>query len=181
MAARGRRSRRPAAFQKQRSPSKYFQQVNSLDFNALGAGADASLTIVDNSSQILPSGNQAVKFSKITIQVGLGSNFTDVRHLLTAVIRHKEGSTAEKLDTVTDVRNLRNENQLLRGPWMLQTFNADANRDTIFGSFMKTIVLKNIVLDEDDDLVMGFTVLDSAFSGTAQTMRNMVRGFYREV
>ncbi len=162
-------------------PSKYFQNVNTLDFNSLAAGADVSLMIVDNSSQILPTGNTAVKFNKLTVQVSWDPGIDmDARQLLTAVIRHKEGTTAEKLDTVTDVRNLRNENQLLRGPWMLHTTNNIANV-TPFERFMKTIVLKNIVFDEDDDVVMGFTNLSSAFGATTQKVRNMVRGFYREV
>ena len=177
-----RRTRRPAAFQKQRAPSKYFQQVNTLDLQSLASGGDASLTIVDNSGQILPTGNIAVKFNKITIQTSFDLDLGDSRDLLVAVIRHKEGTTPEKLDTVTDVRNLRNENQLLRGPWMIQTPAYDTSGvATPFDRFMKTIVLKNIVLDEDDDLVMGFTNLDSAFSANAERVRNMVRGFYREV
>lgn len=179
---RRRRSRRPAAFQKQRVPSKYFQQVNTLDLNALASGGDAQLTIVDNSQQILPTGNIAVKFNKLTIQTEFDADLSDTRTLLAAVIRHKEGATAHKLDTVNDVRNLRNENQLLRGPWMLQTPPyVTGGAHAPFTRYMKTIVLKSVVLDEDDDLVLGITNLSAAFSANAERMRNMVRGFYTEV
>ncbi len=44
------------------------------------------------------------------------------------------------------------------------------------------MVLKNIVLDESDDLLLALTnVDDSAFAATAQLLKGFVHGFYRVV
>ncbi len=178
MGARRRRSRRPAQMQKQRVPTRYEQFANQVDFNALASGGDIMMDIVNNSSQI---GNVVARFNKITVQTGVNETMADQRHILVAVVRQSEGDSAPSLDNRATIRDLRNEGKLLRGPWMFSTYDANGSKDGPFTNFLKTIVLKNLTVDENDDIVMCFTNLDAAFSSTTQTIRNFVKMFFRVV
>lgn len=178
MGARRRRSRRPASMQKQRVPTRYEQFANTIDLNGFASGADIMLDIMNNSSQI---GGVVARFNKITVQTAMESTMVTPNHMLVAVVRQSETDSAPSLDNRATVRDLRNEGKLLRGPWMFSTFNADAQVVGPFGMFLKTIVLKNLTVDENDDIVMCFTNLDGAFSATAQGIRNFVKMFFRVV
>lgn len=178
MSARGRRrSRRPAQMQKQRVPTKYEQFNNIVDFNALASGGDIMLDVLNNSSQL---GNVVAKINKLTMQIAIHKDMADFRHVLTAIVRQAEGDAAPSLDNRATIRDLRNEGKLMRGPWMFSTFNGDTISGP-FEGFLKTIVLKNLVVDENDDIVMCFTNLDAVFSSSTQRIRNLVKVFYRVV
>ncbi len=184
MAARGRRVRRtkrPAAVQRQRVPTKYEQFLNLVDLNGLASGADIGLDILNNSSQL---GSNVVKVMKATIQTWFRFNMDDLREILVAVVRHDEADESFALDDRATVRDLRNEGKLLRGPWCLQTVSQATSSVPVvspWGRFMKTIVLKNLVLDEDDDVSLMITNVDSNFAASNQEMRNFVKVFYRVV
>ena len=98
-----------------------------------------------------------------------------------AIVRQSEADSAPALDDRAVIRDLRNEGKLLRGPWMFNTFNADGATDSPFSTFLKTIVLKNLTIDENDDIVMCFTNLETAFSAGSQIVRNFVKMFFRVV
>lgn len=177
-ARRPRRRRRPAQMQKQRVPTRYEQFVNQVDLNALGSGNDILLDIMNNSSQI---GNVVAKFNKITVQTCYDQNMADNRQILVAVIRQGETESAPSLDNRATIRDLRNEGKLLRGPWMVNTYDQNANIAGPFMNFMKTIVLKNLVVDENDDIVLAITNLGANFAGSSQIIRNFTKMFFRVV
>lgn len=168
---RARRKRPPAAAVKQRAPMTYYQEKVNLTVNSLGLNASDVLLMVDNSVVV---GNEVVNFKKLTM-----SWYTDLvtdSALLWAVTRETEGSSAPSLIAEATVRNLRNENHLIRGPSFMPTRPGSDDLN-----WRKTVVLKNITLDEDDDLRLVVTNVVSALGSSNNTIITFMKGWYRVV
>ncbi len=163
--------------QRQRVPTRYLQTELTISLNALAAGGDASDRIFDNSGDF---GGEVVRINKLTMQTWM-EGMDDVRPLLVAVVRDTEDVANPSLDVEGTVRDLRNENKLLRGPWHRSTAleaSATSNNDLIF---TKTIVMKNIVLDQNDDLKLCVTNIGSVFGATPQNIHGLVKAYWRTV
>lgn len=151
---------------KQRQPGRaahplmrWEMDVSTLTIGTAGAGDDFGVTIFDNSSR---AGNKNAKIGKMTIQWFQSLN-TATRYYV-AIYKNKEGATLEQLDDVSAVRDMRSEGRLIRGPWMISSFVPGAS---VQSSLMprKTIVLEDLLLDPNDDVTFGLTVV-GATSGT---------------
>ena len=149
----------------------YFQDHSDLVLNSLGVGASTALAIVDNSTLL---SNNVVNFRKLTMSwYSLLATDTAV---LWAITRETQGTTAPVLLTDSIVRNLRNENHLIRGPSYMPS--RPDSHDT---NWRKTVVLKNITLDQDDDLRLVVTNVDTAFASTGNKVHVFLKGWYRVV
>ncbi len=160
----------------QKIASSYFAKDGQVTLTSLANGGDAMFAIVDNSADL---GNSAVKFNKITVQWQGGT--VDQLEITCGVLRLDESEGSPQLDSFAIVKDFRNKGQMLRGPWMVTTvpLGQVAGLYTAAG---KTIVLKNLFLDKNDDVVFAVTNSSgSAFSGSAQALQMVVRGFYRVV
>ncbi len=165
----------------------YFQPADhSLEFASLAAGGDIALTLVDNSSDFT---NAILKWSKLTIRpywdaVDMGAATVDSRTLLMMVHKQDEDDTTAKvLDSQEVIRELQNDKKIIRGPWWYTPpgFVTSGFRPTMAGH-MKPIVLKNFVMDREEDLRMDFTnISSSAFSATSQILKFGMRGFVRVI
>lgn len=163
----------------------YHQAINTVDFNAVAAGAEKAVLIVDNSAKY---SNSVLKFSKLTIRVvydavDVESGVFTSRTLYMAVIKQDEDdSSILELDSEEAVREARNKGRILRGPWMVTTpgLTTSGFIPPMIGH-MKAIVLKNFVLDREEDLWVVFTVADASFAATSQVMRFFMRGFVRVI
>lgn len=151
---------------KQRQPGRashplmrYEQQVGSISIGTATAGDDFSYTLFDTSVR---TSNKNSKVGKMTIQWFQTLN-TQTRYYV-AVYKRKEGATDETLDDTVSIRDMRSEGRLIRGPWMIGSVVAGS---PAVGSLMtrKTIVLEDLLLDPNDDLAFGMTVVGGT-SGT---------------
>lgn len=175
MVGRRRRRRRPsAAAQRQRFPTAYFEVHQDLNIASLANGGDAVAAVVDNSLDFSPA-NSVVNFRKLTLRwyedmaSGLG--------IAWAITRELQDVAAPTLDISGTVRDLRNENHLLRGP--IFTVTRERGDSPIM---RKTMVLKNITLDENDDLRLCVTNMGGgAFSAGTNQFHMLTTGFYRIV
>ena len=144
---------------KQRQPGmgshplmRYDQAVLTLTGGSLAVGSDKQATLFDNSGT---AGNKYLKIGKMTLQWFL--NFNEQNLLYFAVWKAGEGATALSLDDETEIRNMRSEGRLIRGPWQTTTRGPGIGSANVITQ-MKTIVLEDLLLDPDDDLMFGYTV-----------------------
>ena len=164
----GRRRRRSP----RRLASKYRLAVMDLSIGGLASGGDATVAIVDNSSV---HSNQVVSYFKIVVRGQIKVTVDSL--LMFAVVRDTEGAAAHTLDNGSVVRDLRNENKMLRGPWALPV----PDKDVVGATPLKAIVLKKIVLDENDDLYISVTNVGSSSLGGSDKVRLAITGYYREI
>ena len=143
--------RRPAATVKQALPYEYIQTHTSrlTQFDNLADDAVYREPIIDNSADF---SNVLLRVRKVKLEWSLMQGASDFTVLKLAVTRHPEGTPAADLNQTT-IRDLRNENKLLRGPWMLALPPATARVPV---ANMKSITLKNLTLDSNDDLSLHF-------------------------
>ncbi len=147
MAGRRRRRRRTSAPVRQRFPAAFFldEDQYTTEFDALANSSSVTHLIVDNS---LGFGNEVVHLRKVTMQYAFISiTASGSQAVVLAVMRATEGEANIDLGSASAVRDARNENKLLRGPWMLVLDGRQYARTQ-----GKTIILKNLTLDQNDDL-----------------------------
>ncbi len=160
--------------------------VDDLDFTNVASGGDLSEKLVDNSVDF---GNVILKFSKLMVRwwwkgADIGNHQGD--EFLAAVVKQDEdeSATPPTLDSEEAVWEMKKDRRILRGPWVVCT----PHKATAVGHyapyefFMKAIVLKNIVLDREDDLVFAFTNISGASSPAATTRASFQQtGYFRRV
>lgn len=159
--------------------------LHNQDLNALANGADTGITLMDNSADF---GNSIVTFRKLTLRWHWhGADMTNFAadELLVALTKQDEDDTGTypSLDSEEVVRELRRDNKMVRGPWIITTPNRVGG-----GSFtphmallMKPIVLKNLVLGPEEDLLVSFTNLSNAvLPSSSQLIRFFPMGYARK-
>ena len=103
---------------KQKFPYAYVEDMDIYQtlFDALADGASVEHVIIDNS---VGFGNEVVHLRKLTMQFGwIAENAGAPMAVLLAIMRDTEGTSPIDLRSTSAVRDARNENKLLRGPWM---------------------------------------------------------------
>lgn len=168
--------RRPAQTKMQRVPSRYDQWEDEVDFNALAGSGDISGQLIDRSGLIAGTPIRVIK----STTYWWNQSMDDSRPLYVAVIRQTEGTAAPDLDNEATVRDLRENGQLIRGPWIIKTL-PEARESDVRAGFYKTLVLKNLNVGINDDVDLCFTNTGSAFAATAQTISWMTKIFWRQV
>lgn len=152
--------------------------TSGLDFISLGTGADLQLKIIDHSVDI---GDFPVRVVKLKTQMMWQKEVVDERILIQAVFRANETANALRLDNEDDIRNATQAGQFYRRPFLthtnVSTFGAAGHMD----HFQKPLVLKNVLLDADDDLLLGFTNTDAAFAATAQSLLTRTEFWWKRV
>lgn len=158
----------------------------ALDFNALGSNASTSLALVDNSATYQ---NAILKWAKLTVRpiwlaAHMRSGVLDTRTFAIGILKQDEDNTTEyNLNNQEAVRELRNDGKILRGPWwytMGETITSGQLRP--MEGHMKPIVLKNFVLDREEDLRFAVShVAGVAFASTAQHLMMHMKGFVRVI
>ncbi len=155
-----------------------FGPSNAIDLNALGSGSNKLGAVLDNSSQL---GGVTAIIRKITVQLMFDPEDTfDKRLLLLGIVRLKEGSNAIALDDRPTVRDLKTQKQIFRGPWQVHT-PTTANSITPYDMSLKTLVLKNVAIDDNDDIQLAVTNMGSAFSASTQVVKYFTRLYYRVI
>ena len=171
--------RKPGRETKFRAGARYFQRVVGVDFNALAAGADISAILVDRSA-ISGTANSMTTLTKCKIQWH-DVSIADERSLMMAVFRDEESlaNTGIPLDSADNIDDYRDEGKLLRGPWALAV--GPVTPSAVYDRAYKTIVLKNVHLDKDQDLYVGFTLLTAsgAFTASSQIIRFVITGWHK--
>ncbi len=150
----------------------YFQPAfHTVDFNALATGGDIATTVVDNSADF---SNSVLKWSKLTIRPiwdaqDIETTTLQLRTLMMMVKKQdQDDSTVYDIDNAETVRELRNSKKILRGPWWVTPpSRADAGFVPAIAAHMKAIVLKNFIMDREEDLVVTFTNVSKAFAATS--------------
>ncbi len=163
----------------------YHQIARFVDFNALAVGGDIRLLLIDNDTDF---SNAVLKWSKLTLRpiwesVDLVSDTLDARTLYMMIHKQdQDDSTVQTLDLEETIRELRNTKRILRGLWMV------TSPQTVTSGFvppmaghMKPIVLRNFVLDREEDLVVSFTNASAAFAAAGQILTFYSRGFVRVI
>lgn len=173
---RVRRRRRTSAPVKQRFPAAFFLDEDQLqtEFDSLADGSAVTHKIVDNS---VGFGNEVVHLRKITMQYAFVQQANGNVNFLLAVIRQGEGGSAIDLGSASAVRDARNENKMLRGPWQLTLDSRQYTRTQ-----GKTIVLKSITIDQNDDLE--FQIQNEsgfALGSSGPHMNIFTRAYYKKV
>lgn len=173
-----RRAKKPvAASVKQKFPYAYVEDTDSYTtlFDGLANGAEVEHLIMDNS---VGFGNEVVHFRKITLQFGWQCQVAGTAMaLLMAVMRDTEGTTPIALDSTSAVRDARNENKLLRGPWMMLMSSQLGDR-----TMGKTLVLRELTLDQNDDLKIVFTNMSGqALNASAHHLYVFMKAWYKKV
>lgn len=172
-----RKRSRPAAPRQQRVPTRYNLWEDSVDLNALAADGTLMGEIIDRT---VLSANP-IRVTKCTTQIWM-EEMDNIRPILMAIVRQTQGGSIPDIRDKDVVIDLRNENKLLRGPWVRGTMNESQSQRWNDLVFTKTIVLKNLTLDANDDVEVIFLNLSgTAFAGTAQRIHWMSRIFWREV
>ncbi len=163
----------------------YFQKARTTNFASLGAGGDVATTLVDNDADYT---NSVLKWSKLTIRPiwdaeDMAAGTLQIRTLYMLVYKQDEDdSTVQALDSEEVIRELRNTGRIIRGPWMVSTPNLQTSGFVpAMTGHMKPIVLKNFVLDREEDLRVGFTNASSAFGASQQVLSFYMRGFVRVI
>ena len=156
----------------------YFLSTPSKDFNAAANGEDGKIALVDNSAQF---GNIPVRLVKMKCQMWWDQNVSDERSVLVAIYRHTEDSTALKLDDETEIRNATQSGQFYRRPHVVHTNSSVFGAGGHMDHFFKPLILKNVLLDKDDDIVWGYTLNDSAFGATTQQLLMRVECWWKRV
>ena len=165
----GRRRARPRAKQV-KVPTNMYVADTTFDMSSKSALENTQFTIFDNSGT---AGNKTVVFTKLTVSWGWEG--TDNIPLLLAVMRRNQSTSAAlDLDDADAIRDAINQNQMLRGPWMIPT----SPLDTGFARW-KTMVFKKLMLDSNDDLQLEVTPMSA--TAAAQKIHLYYKGFYRIV
>ncbi len=166
---------------------KYWQPGrHDLDFTGLVNGGDTGIPIVDHSVDFA---NSIVRFRKLTIRwfwhgADAGNFLRD--ELLVALSKQDEddAGTYPTLDLEETVEEMRRDNKMVRGPWIISTPSAAVAQSAIppMAYLMKPMVLKNFVLGPEEDLLVSFTNLSNAsFQAAEQILRFFPMGFYRKM
>lgn len=176
--AKRRPRKQVAASVKQKFPNAYLLDTDAYGtlFDGFSVGAELEHLIIDNS---VGFGGEVVHFKKMTIQFGWinGGTASQALAILMAVVRDTEDTTPIALDSTSAVRDARNENHLLRGPWM-RILDGRTNAVTMG----KTIVLHDVTLDQNDDLKMIFTnVGTGSFPSPGPHLFVNLRAWYKKV
>lgn len=178
----GARARKRTVSPKSRASSILTDYVlkatSGLDFASMATGADKQLVLVDHSSDI---GAQPARVVKLKTQMMWLKEVVDERHLIQAVYRNSQGSNPLALDVQSTVRNATQDGLFYRRPFLTHTNVSSYGAAGHMDHFMKPLVLKNVLLDEDDDLLLGFTNPDSAFSATAQSLMTRTEFWWKRV
>lgn len=157
---------------------------HNQDFASLASGGDIAVTLVDNSADFT---NSILKWAKLTLRwtwEPTDMSVFEPRDLLVGIIKRDQDSSAvPSLDSEEAIRELRNDKKLVRGPWIITTprINTSGFVPPMM-SLMKPIVLKNFVMDREEDLLITFTNVNaSAFSATSQVVKIWPQGFVRVI
>lgn len=173
-----RKSGRSQKTRAQQILTDYMLTAPTADFQSLGAGAELKVTLLDNSQDF---GNVPVRVVKMKAASMWNSNVVDERRVVQSVYREKEGATALKLDVEADVKNATQAGQFYRRPHLIHTniqaFGVAGEMD----HFRKPLILRNLLLDDDDDVSISWTNIDSAFSANAQYIVFRVEAFWKRV
>lgn len=174
---------RPRAFRNVRQRTKrvvvkpfarYDQVVATQAQGSSPASTDMSILMVDNSG--IMGGAYSV-LRKVTF-AWFTRNTADTGRVLAAVVKVKEGSSDLALDDESVVRDLQEQKQILRGPWMfglrVSPGVADSN-DVV----RRTIVLQNVKVGPDDDLRLQLTLVDA--TTTTTNFRTFMKVWWRTV
>ncbi len=164
----------------------YFQPaLHTTDFASLASGAEVSTTLVDNSADFT---NGILKWSKLTIRPiwdaeDIGSGNHDLRTLLMLLHKRDQDDSSEPtIDSEETIREMRLEKRIVRGPWAISTPRfVTSGFAPAFAGHMKPIVLKNFVMDREQDLVLTFTNISGAFGATSQALDYFMKGFVRVI
>ncbi len=164
----------------------YHQIARFLDFTGLGSGADIALTLIDNDADF---SNSILKWSKLTLRpiyepIDVATGIFDARTLYMMIYkRDQDDSSVPTLDSEETVREMRLKNEILRGPWMVTTPELVGTSAFVpaMSDHMKPIVLKNFVLDREEDLRVAFTNASAAFTVVGQVLTFYSRGFVRVI
>ena len=71
--------------------------------------------------------------------------------LLVALLKEDEGFSAPALDDEDTVQDLMDDGKIMRGPWAMQTQSTRSGG--VYGMAYKTMTLKNLPFDIDEDLL----------------------------
>lgn len=137
------------------------------DFQSFASGGELLQVLVDNSALF---GNIPVRIVKLKTQMLWGSDVVNEARLIMAVYRDTEGATALKLDDEAEVKNATQNGQFYRRPHLTQTNTSAFGAAGHMDHFFKPIILKNVLLDDDDDIVLGFTNPGSTFTASVQSL-----------
>ncbi len=181
MSARGRgqpRRRRAPKTRAQKVLTNYDLTAENIEFNALGAGAEIQGTLFDNSgiAQNLP-----VRLVKIKTSYLWDRNMTDERVLLKAIYRQTQGATPLPLDDEDTVKNATQAGQFYRRPYRTHTNIVNYGTGGEMDHMAKPTILTNVLLDNDDDLVVGFTNDDAAFAASSQLLKLRTEVWWKRV
>lgn len=164
----------------------YFQPAfHTTDFTGLASGADIATTLVDNSADF---SNSILKWSKLVIRPiwdsdDMRSGRIDMRTIMVMLMkRDEDDSTVPNIDSQETVRELRNDGRIVRGPWWvsLPEISVEGYVPMMAGHW-KAIVLKNLMMDREEDLVITFTNVSLAFAAAAQQLDYALKGFVRAI
>ncbi len=199
MAARFKSGGRPVRGRRQRRKGKPQTQIGQMlqewhqnfaertvDFNALADSGDILASVIDNSGTF---SNKILKWSKLKITwawdaADVVASVIDARHLAVALLKLDEdvSSSAVALDSEEVVDELRRDGKLVRGPWIM------SSPEVVTSGFvppmsllLKPITLRNFTMGREEDLVLNFTNLDTAFAATSQILKIYTQGFVREI
>ncbi len=163
----------------------WYPAKQQLDFNALAAGGDAGFLVVDHNAEFASS---VVKFRKLTLRWCFEAEDWSVfkaRQLLVAVYKQDQddSGTPLELDSEEQIREMRESNMMLRGPWWISTLElATEGFIPPMAVLLKPIILKNLVLEREEDLVLSFTNdSDSAFTAASMKINLRRMGYYRKM
>lgn len=154
----------------------------NLDFNALASGGDLQVVVVDNSGLFT---NSILKWSKLKLTLlWEPTDLTSFDDRAIAVMLCKldqdDLGTAQSVDVEENVRELRRDGKLVRGPWIVHTPNTETSGfHGPYSLLMKPIILKNFTMDREEDLVFCTTNMSSAFQATSQILDIFSQGFVR--
>ena len=153
---------------------RYDQQVGSISVGSSSPGDDFFYTLFDNSSM---AGGKYLKIGKLTLQWWVDFNQANLVYL--AVMKTKEGATTPSLDDEVQIVDARSEGRLVRGPWQISTQHPYASGTNVLHA-RKTIVLKDLLLDPNDDLLFVLTTRKTSSTGT-NTVWTFARTFWKVV
>ncbi len=161
---------------------------DNADFNALASGGDLQVVVIDTSGDM---GSNIQRWSRLKILRAFDpADVATWGGQLVAVMVSKadqdESSTALSVDNEEVVRELRRDGKLVRGPWIMSmpliNGSADEGYVPAYGTILKPIVLKDFVLDREEDLVVSYTNLSvAAFASTSQIIHHRTQGFVRRI
>ena len=155
---------------------------DNVDFASLGASGDVDVTMIDNSVDF---SNSILKWSKLTLRrVWEPEDLTvlEFRLLATALLKEDQddsGNTYDLSDEET-IRELRRDKKLVRGSWLTTAPRIVTDGfSPAMAVMMKPIVLRNFVMDREEDLVFAYTNLGTAYGATSQILRHFTQGWVR--